>query len=171
MNIFYVDRNPFAAASMLCDKHIPKMLLESCQMLCTALHYVCKNEGVKSQLYKPAYDNHPCTVWTREAKENFEWLLHHAMGLNAEYILRFNKTHKCHDMLRIINNIAHTEQLKWKQEVGTAPAQAMPDKYKHHNFPVKAYRNFYFHEKKFAKWEKPTAQVPGWYLVMEMEAA
>ena len=36
MNIFYVDRDPVIAAQMMCNKHIPKMILESAQMLCSA---------------------------------------------------------------------------------------------------------------------------------------
>ena len=52
MNIFFLDKTPEKSAEFLCDKHIPKMLLESCQMLSTAvrrhllyddeLHYIYK---------------------------------------------------------------------------------------------------------------------------------
>jgi len=37
MNIFFLDRDPYKAALALCDKHVPKMLLESTQMLSTAV--------------------------------------------------------------------------------------------------------------------------------------
>ena len=37
MNIFFLDKTPELSAKMLCDKHIPKMLLESAQMLSTAV--------------------------------------------------------------------------------------------------------------------------------------
>ena len=36
MNIFILDKDPKLAAQMLCDKHIPKMIIESAQMLSTA---------------------------------------------------------------------------------------------------------------------------------------
>ena len=36
MNIFILDKNPVKAAQMLCDRHIPKMIVESAQMLSTA---------------------------------------------------------------------------------------------------------------------------------------
>ena len=36
MNIFVLDKNPTIAAQMLCDKHVPKMIVESAQMLSTA---------------------------------------------------------------------------------------------------------------------------------------
>jgi len=29
MNIFFLDKTPDGSAEMLCDKHVPKMLLES----------------------------------------------------------------------------------------------------------------------------------------------
>lgn len=37
MNIFYLDRNPKLAAQYHCDRHVVKMILESAQLLCTAL--------------------------------------------------------------------------------------------------------------------------------------
>ena len=36
MNIFILDEDPVIAARMLCDRHIPKMIVESAQMLSTA---------------------------------------------------------------------------------------------------------------------------------------
>ena len=36
MNIFVLDKDPREAARMLCDKHVPKMIVESGQMLSTA---------------------------------------------------------------------------------------------------------------------------------------
>ena len=36
MNIFVLDASPLRAAEMHCDKHVPKMILETAQMLSTA---------------------------------------------------------------------------------------------------------------------------------------
>ena len=36
MNIFVLHEDPAVAATMLCDKHVPKMIIESAQMLSTA---------------------------------------------------------------------------------------------------------------------------------------
>ena len=36
MNIFVLDNDPTTAATMMCDKHIPKMIIEAAQMLCTS---------------------------------------------------------------------------------------------------------------------------------------
>ena len=50
MNIFILDKSPEKSAEFLCDKHVPKMLLESCQMLSTAIqNYTDRIE----ELYKP----------------------------------------------------------------------------------------------------------------------
>ena len=37
MNIFVLDDDPAIAAQMMCDKHIPKMIVETFQMLGSAL--------------------------------------------------------------------------------------------------------------------------------------
>ena len=37
VNIFVLDRSPIASAHMMCDKHIPKMVVESAQMMASAL--------------------------------------------------------------------------------------------------------------------------------------
>ncbi len=37
MNIFVLHRTPWKAAQMMCDKHIPKMIVESAQMMASAL--------------------------------------------------------------------------------------------------------------------------------------
>jgi len=61
MNIFFLDRDPYKAALALCDKHVPKMLLESTQMLSTAVQANAKKKF--DDLYKPAYPKHPMTIW------------------------------------------------------------------------------------------------------------
>lgn len=38
MNIFVLDEQPEIAAQMMCDKHVVKMIVESCQLLSTAHH-------------------------------------------------------------------------------------------------------------------------------------
>jgi len=48
MNIFFLDKTPYKAALALCDKHVPKMLLESCQMLSTAVQANAEKEEQKS---------------------------------------------------------------------------------------------------------------------------
>jgi hypothetical protein len=69
MNIFFLHKFPSKSAEYLCDKHIPKMLLESCQMLSTAVQ---ENAGERLEdLYKPAYPKHPMTKWVGSTFSNF----------------------------------------------------------------------------------------------------
>ena len=90
MNIFFLDKNPQKAAEYLCDKHVPKMLLESSQMLCTAVQ---RHLGIIEDLYKPAYPKHPMTIWVGDSQGNFSWALRNALSINQEYEKRFHKKH------------------------------------------------------------------------------
>ena len=92
MNIFFLDKSPELAAKYLCDKHVPKMLLESSQMLSTAIQRHLG--GTIGELYKPAYPKHPMTIWVGDNKNNFKWALENASFINKQYEVRFNKNHK-----------------------------------------------------------------------------
>tara|TARA_B100000214_G_scaffold172208_1_gene123796 strand:+ start:2391 stop:2999 length:609 start_codon:yes stop_codon:yes gene_type:complete len=98
MNLFFLDGDPVQAARLQSDVHIVKMILETMQMLCTAL-YFCKNPLVfPFQLYKPAHVNHPSTKWIRHSSENFSWALSHGYEMCLEYTRRYEKIHKCQPM-------------------------------------------------------------------------
>ena len=165
MNIFVLDDNPFRAAEMMCDKHIPKMIVESAQMMASALRrHGATDEDMpltkSGTPYKGGYKHHPCTVWAGDSFENFSWLTDHAMTLCFEYTSRFGKKHGCDDA------ISHLWRLAIKVKLGashqrTPFAQAMPDEYKDDD-AVKAYRAYY-HSKQFAKWEKGTP-APNWWM-------
>lgn len=73
MNIFVLDTNPGIAASYHCDQHLHKMILESAQMLSTwAYKHFPK---ARPYIYKPAYENHPCTQWIAKATDNRIYLI------------------------------------------------------------------------------------------------
>ena len=196
MNIFVLDENPITAARMMCDKHIPKMVVESAQMLASAVrswggtdeqfiaHGILTKAG---KPYRGGYANHPCTVWAGDSYGNFSWLVDHAVALLAEYSCRFGKEHACH------MPILKLHQLGWKikPSMGIAKtpfALAMPDEYRpeyglltpeqvdaddytvYHasgNEAVQAYRRYY-HSKQFAKWEKGTPAPDWWEGVIEV---
>ena len=157
MNIFFLDKNPQKAAEYLCDKHVPKMLLESSQMLCTAVQ---RHLGAVEDLYKPAYPKHPMTIWVGESQGNFSWALKNAIAINKQYEDRFHKKHKS---MSIINYIRHWA-FQYDIPGGTmkAPPQCMPDEHKANDYVV-AYRRYYMKDKAyFAKWEKCTGS-PYWW--------
>jgi len=157
MNIFILDKNPRIAAQMHCDKHVPKMILETAQMLSTAHHVYDTPQA--SLVYKQAHLNHPCTIWVRESVDNYGWAYELFRELNNEFVARRGKTHL--SWVKLGQILAQTPPLPL---CGLTPfAQAMPDEYKQED-AVEAYRAYYRGDKaRFAKWDWPTAQTPSWW--------
>ena len=91
MNIFASNIDPIISAQNLDDKRVIKMVLESAQMLCTALH---ENGASHLAKYKPTHKNHPSNIWCRETHLNYGWLLMHFKALAQEYTYRTGKNHK-----------------------------------------------------------------------------
>ena len=159
MNIFYFYDNPIQSAEAQPDKMLVKMPLETAQMLCTAHRELDGDEYAdKVGLYKKAYLNHPCSIWTRESYDNYRWLYKHFLALGDEYTFRYGKTHKSVDRLsRALAQLPGNIPLN----AMTPVPQAMPDQYKN-NDPVKAYRDYCINEKTYAKWEKGRDK-PEWW--------
>lgn len=177
MNIFVLDENPYKAAEYLDDTRVIKMILESAQMLSTAHRVLdgtkvvshttgrkktiwCLSGCRESILYKATHINHPCNVWIRESSFNYDWLLHHMIGLIGEYSRRYGKIHKSSELLpyvkRLPKNIIYHEP--------TPHPLAMPERFFHHD-PIIAYRHYFNEEKLFPK-NKPaswrTREIPFW---------
>jgi hypothetical protein len=154
MNIFILDKNPYAASMMLCDKHVVKMLLESAQLLCSPFE-----NG--SAPYKRTHYNHPCSIWIRQTYANYCWLLDHAYGISDQYLRRYKKIHKSHEVLKwCLDNL---ESLSFPEIGLQSFVQCMPDQYKVVGDAVQAYRNYYIGEKaKFAKWK--LGNTPNWWV-------
>lgn len=153
MNIFYLHRIARICAKMHLDRHVVKMILETCQLLCTT-HHVTESEYIPP--YKPTHKNHPCTIWVRESIDNYKWLVEFGLELSKEYTYRYGKTHKCEAYIRELGkNIPNLPNIGF-----TKPAQAMPDIYKCDD-SIKAYRQYYFFEKyDLHSWKK--RDVPKW---------
>jgi hypothetical protein len=158
VNIFVVNQDPVIAAQSLCDKHVPKMLLESTQLLCSAFH---TNGPLALNIpYKLSYKNHPCTKWVRQSQDNFEWLLQHSKGIVSEFNLRFNKPHACEKILNWCEQ--NMSELTFSARTLTDFAQAMPENYKSKD-AVSAYRTYYRIDKsRFAQWNKGR-NAPDWW--------
>lgn len=157
MNIFILDKNPRIAARMHCDKHVPKMILETAQMLSTAHHVYDTPQA--SFVYKKAHLNHPCTKWVRESVDNYGWTFELFRELNNEFVRRRGKKHL--SWTKLSTHLSHTPSLPL---LGLTPfAQAMPDQYKQED-AVEAYRAYYRGDKAtFAKWDWPNAVTPDWW--------
>ena len=161
MNIFYFDECPVKSAEAQPDKMLVKMPLETAQMLCTAHRVLDGDEYADSVgLYKEAYKNHPCTVWARQSRGNYEWLYTHFLALGMEYTYRYGKEHA--SIIKLAKPLMQFPK-NIRQGAMTPPAQAMPDEYKNDD-PIKAYRDYCTHEKHYAKWEKGRAKPDWWTL-------
>lgn len=176
MNIFVLDSSPHVSAEYMCDKHIVKMILESCQLLSTAHRvldgtklitrknnrkyttYKMQHNFLDNFLYKSTMVNHPCSIWCRETDSNYIWLSTHTISLLDEYTKRYNKNHASYQL-----GVWLEGHIPQNIELGdmTPFALAMPDKYKT-ECAVQSYRNYYINDKsKFAKWKNNN--IPSWY--------
>jgi hypothetical protein len=157
MNIFVLDTDIEKCAQYHCDQHVVKMILESVQMLCTALN----KKGFDTP-YRSTHVKHPCVLWVEQSYGNFLWLKNLTIELDKEYRYRYNRDSR-HKSIAILDAISpcHYENLGV-----TEFAQAMPDEYKVPGDAVQAYRQFYLGEKMaFAKWTKRPA--PAWIAAAE----
>lgn len=155
MNIFATDTDPRKAARDLCDRHVPKMIVESAQMLCSV-------HPAGAAPYRRCFVNHPCTLWTAASVGNYMWLVDHADEMCREYSSRWgSRTHKTQEVIAWAR--ANIPSLP---DLGVTPfAMAMPDQYKSQD-PVHSYRLYYCREKsRFAHWAD-MAKVPRWYWAM-----
>ena len=111
MNIFVIDSDPQVSASYLDIKRKNKMLIESTQMLSTAI--ICYGGDAP---YKSTHVNHPCSIWVRKSYKNFEWLYKYALCLGDNYNKRTGKIHKTHDVLLREDFIAKAKQFYPKDQ-------------------------------------------------------
>lgn len=90
MNIFVTDSDPTQAAQYLCDKHIrSKMIIEGSIMLSNSftqeqLNYAPKTKTGNIRKTNGGYSKHQCTVWVKESRENYMWLVNHALEMFDE---------------------------------------------------------------------------------------
>lgn len=154
MNIFFLSYDPHKCAILHCDKHVVKMILESCQILCTTWHVLDPNHKSFKPIYKKTHINHPSVKWARESKLHYNWLCQLGLALCKEYTFRYDKIHKCEQyIVELLNNIPPIVGKKWKD-----PPQAMPNEFKKIT-SLRGYRNYYANGKSHLhKWKR--RQVP-----------
>lgn len=157
MNLFILDEDPVVAASMYCDKHVVKIILEACQMLSTAhLHYGMRSD----RIYRSAsYVNHPVTSWVRASIANYRWTVEHAYALCHEYRCRYLAEHRHLSMLDYFSTT-----IPPLPDIGLTPfAQAMPrDLLSLDLDAVSAYRLYYaIYKIHLASWKNNN--VPDWF--------
>lgn len=155
MQIFVSDYNPVIAAQNLDNKRVNKMILESAQMMSTAMHV----HSAPDAPYRITHINHPCSIFTRKTRENYKWVLEHFLALCWEYQLRHNRTHKC---LSYYNNF-----LKGVKAIPSGPLTSFPNcsKFKNERKITRAYKKHLLF-----KWRKDKYK-PRWYTLTKPEWA
>lgn len=150
MNIFATYPDPKKSARVLDDKRVIKMILESAQLLCTALTQV----GVEVP-YRPTHTGHPCTVWVSKSRHNARWLWYHAMELCSEYTLRFGKVHKTQAVLEgLMQHLHLLPDTPFTDPPNCARRSDLGIDYTHIEDVYKSYRN-YLHARLKAEFGKP----------------
>jgi hypothetical protein len=150
MNIFFLHWSPRKCAKYHCDKHVVKMILESCQLLYTC-HWSQKEPPTLIHTapgggYKPTHRKHPCALWLLESLDNYRWLIQLTQELIDEYHYRYSdREHACEK---------HLDWLRTVEPHGlpcagfTPPRCAMPPEYKISNDATINYRAYYRGAKK-----------------------
>ena len=153
MNIFAVDPDPITAARSLPDRHVTKMILETCQMLSIVFspHYwdcgeVRKVDGTPFKTAKGAFKNHPCTIWAASAFENCAWLIQHGCGLTTEFRARYDKAHGLEKSMLECKRLFHRqtgEPITLYRNI-SGFARAMPEEWKFDDSidDITAYRRY-----------------------------
>jgi hypothetical protein len=170
MNIFVLHPNPRKAARWHADKHVIKMLLETCQLLYT-VHWVlaypelknCSTPVALSRLqktlalprtmetapmnstgtqrgYRPCHTRHPCARWARQTSGNYHWLAQLGLHLAEEYHYRFGKHHACEAHIHWL--VVHRPRTL-KPYPRRPFAIAMAEEYRVSPNPIISYRHYY----------------------------
>jgi len=139
VNIFVLDNDPKLAAQYHCNKHVVKMILESCQLLSTA-HHILGSGGP----LKLTHTNHSAARWARESTSNYDWLYNLAVELCIEYTFRYNKNHK-YETCGVLDSLQHHPFMLMKGPMTSRPL-IMPTIYWQDDV-IQAYRNYYFFDK------------------------
>lgn len=154
MNIFFLSLDVRECAEWMVDRHVVKMILEYCQLLCTA-HRVL-DVDVSDTLYKKTHVNHPCAKWVRESAHNYWWLFRLFKETLREYTYRYGKIHASSRLIPYLECIPENIPLGRFSH----PPCAMPDEYKREDH-ILSYRLYYIHGKKHLhSWKK--RETPSW---------
>jgi len=97
MNIFGLHRHAIVAASMHCDSHVVKMIVETAQILYTYLRSikvplpdVFDNVGNQLPSYESTHASHPCILWLHGGHSHVAWLLSLGLALCDRYTLIYS---------------------------------------------------------------------------------
>ena len=168
MNLFYLSKDPTECATLHCDKHVVKMIIEYAQLMSTAhrmldgeeyegrtklnrriRRWKHPDETMEETLYKASHINHPTAIWVRESVEHYQHLLALWRQLCFEYTYRYGKVHETYRKLCVIlSDVPNNIPKNGFRE----PPQCMPEDVKSESV-IEAYHKYYaVYKKDFARW-------------------
>lgn len=163
MNIFLLEYNQNDDFKIDWEKspesydrlRLNKMILEYAQLLSTACNVL--SGGKQISPYKTTHVNHPCSIWCRESKENFERLLSLAIKTCETYTKREYRHHKSEDVIIKLKNLY--KAITFPNVGYTRPHLAMPPQYKSDDI-VEAYRKYWVDKPKMVYYP---SYIPHWF--------
>ena len=185
MNIFYLDKDPIIAAQMQCDKHVVKMVVESAQMLSTTHRiidgslerrksisgktmskYYALPDSRENVLYKAVHMKHPCTIWTCQSNNNYNWHYVHWKALCSEYAYRYGKRHNSEVLLdKYLVSPPHNIEVGYKTPLPLAMGSG-PECIDY-NDPISSYRKFYMTKQKNFNMVWTKREMPSWFIKVD----
>jgi hypothetical protein len=168
MNIFVTSLCPRISAQVLDNKRVVKMVLETAQLLSTAIFI--NSTIAYDDIYKPTHIKHPCTVWTALNLGNWDWLFKHFVALCEEYNFRYNKQHASEKILPYL--LKHRTYIKSGSITAFANctrSEALQVDFTQTKDTCEAYKQYltakWYHDKLPPKWINREA--PLWYNVLD----
>lgn len=171
LNLFHVHEDPVECAKAYFDVHVGKILIESCQMLSTAVRHWHKlrpgiaREDYVNSLYITTHPNHPMNVWVRASYENWFWTLEHAIALHEEHQSRFARTHATYGncLAYLMHESINQLMVQALPYYKTPIPRCMPERYRVSANVILCYRYYYRYGKDsvFHRWTyRPE---PAWF--------
>lgn len=161
MNIFAIegdiatnDIDWVKSAQSQDNYRVVKMILESCQMLCTVLNEL---SGEQVTPYRSTHKHHPSTRWAQSSSANFQNLVTHTSAMLQEYTERFGKVHKCTSVLQRCVELYHPDL--FSSHESTALPLAMPAEFRSDSI-VESYRKFYASKPRI---RYSASKIPNWF--------
>lgn len=182
MNIFVLDNDHKKCAEYHPNQQLPKMVLESCQLMSAAhrmidgklvegfnangrkrKEYKLSDPKIDKIIYSASHTGHPCTLYTKETVDNYLWLWEHTKYLSEEFTYRTGKVHLSWEKL---GKILATPPKGLTKTGLTEFCQCFPSQYKVDRDAVQGYRNYFNAEKQIlqnrpAQWKK--RDIPYWF--------
>jgi len=152
MNLFFLSTSIKKAARYHVNRHVVKMILETTQLLSTAVR-VLEPTRTDEWLYRATHRNHPWARWVRRHANNYTFACRFGLALCREYTHRYDREHACQRRIEQALVAPPTrfdssdDEKHLLVEYGdyrlTSIPLCMPDEYRRPEDAVASYRAYY----------------------------